>query len=281
MKPIQRITFAVNTSKPGAQEIARYLAGLAECEGVQTRIHTEYPLSADALNDQDLCITIGGDGTLLGVLDAALNSGASVLGVNLGKLGFLATFSQEEAANDLPKLIEGNYDIAERTVLCCTNQKGQSVYGLNDIVLKETQGSGLVRLRVHANGQYVSEYHCDGLIFSTPTGSTAYNLSAGGPIIGPRVSAVAMTPICPHTFGNRSVIFDDSTQLCVESSQAGPCPRITIDGRIRFEENSNFPLTIQVAANKLRLMQNPDHSHFAIVRDKLNWGAPAIRERDE
>lgn len=281
MKPIQSITFAVNTSKPGAEDTARYLAGLAKCEGVSTQIITEYPLPSDALDGQDLCIVIGGDGTLLSVLDAALASSAAVLGVNLGKLGFLATFSQEEAANDLHKLIDGHYGIADRSVLCCTNQQGESVYGLNDIVLKETQGSGLVRLRVQANGNYVSEYHCDGLIFSTPTGSTAYNLSAGGPIIGPRVSAVVMTPICPHTFGNRSVIFDNSTHLSVDSDQPGPCPRITIDGRVRFQGDNNFPLSIQVSEKKFRLMQNPDHSHFAIVRDKLNWGAPAIRESDD
>ncbi|MGB0258365.1 MAG: NAD(+)/NADH kinase [Coraliomargarita sp.] len=278
MQVIETITFAVNTSKAGAEDVARYLSGLAECEGVKTRTTTEYPLTKDALNGQDLCIAIGGDGTLLGVLDAALESGAAVLGVNLGKLGFLATYSQEEAANDLSKLIQGDYSIAERTVLTCTNACGDIVYGLNDVVLKETQGSGLVRLRVLANGNRVSEYHCDGLIFSTPTGSTAYNLSAGGPIIGPRVSAIAMTPICPHTFGNRSVIFDHSTRVTVESGQPGPCPRITIDGRQHFDCENNFPLEIGVTEKKFRLMQNPDHSHFAIVRDKLNWGDPAIKE---
>lgn len=278
MQPITTITFAVNTTKPGAGDAARYLAGIAECEGVKTQILEDYPLRATALHDQDLCVAVGGDGTLLGVLDACLTANTAVLGVNLGKLGFLATFSQQEAGDDFAQLIQGNYSIAERSVLRCTNQQGQSVIGLNDVVLKETQGSGLVRLRVAANGNAVSEYHCDGLIFSTPTGSTAYNLSAGGPIIGPRVSAIAMTPICPHTFGNRSVIFDNSTTITVESGQAGPCPKITIDGRVRFEDNGNFPLTITVAEEKFRLMQNPDHSHFAIVRDKLNWGGPAIRD---
>ena len=143
-------------------------------------------------------MAIGGDGTLLGVLDAALRSDCAVLGVNMGKLGFLATFSAEEAAKDLPKLVKGYYEITERSILCCTTKSGESVYGLNDVVLKETDGSGLIRLQVASNGTPVSEYDCDGLIFSTPTGSTAYNLSAGGPIIGIRVSAIAMTPICPY-----------------------------------------------------------------------------------
>jgi NAD+ kinase len=277
MHPINTITFAVNTTKPGAEEAARYLAAIAECEGVKTTISSDYPLKPNALAGQDLCCAIGGDGTLLGVLDAALESGAAVLGVNLGKLGFLATFTQEEAGRDLPQLIKGHYKIAERSVLRCTTCNGESVYGLNDVVLKETDGSGLIRLQVASNGNPVSEYHCDGLIFSTPTGSTAYNLSAGGPIIGPRVSAIAMTPICPHTLGNRSVIFDSSSQISVVHREPGPCPRITIDGRVRFKSENNFPIEITVANRAFRLMQNPDHSHFAIVRDKLNWGDPTIR----
>ena len=277
MQAIKTITFAVNTTKPGAEEVARYLAGIAECEGAETRITTDYPLPSDALVGQDLCCAVGGDGTLLGVLDAALTSGAAVLGVNLGKLGFLATFTQEEAGRDLPQLIKGHYAIAERSVLQCTTKSGESVYGLNDVVIKETDGRGLIRLQVSSNGNPVSEYHCDGLIFSTPTGSTAYNLSAGGPIIGPKVSAIAMTPICPHTLGNRSVIFDHSSQISVTHIEPGPCPRITIDGRVRFKSDNNFPLQIAVADRPFRLMQNTDHSHFAIVRDKLNWGDPTIR----
>ena len=277
MQPIKTITFAVNTTKPGALEAARYLAGIAECEGSQTRITTDYPLAASALDGQDLCCAVGGDGTLLGVLEAALESGAAVLGVNLGKLGFLATFTQEEAGRDLPRLIQGLYAISERSVLRCTTRSGEASYGLNDVVLKETEGSGLIRLKVASDGNPVSEYHCDGLIFSTPTGSTAYNLSAGGPIIGPRVSAIAMTPICPHTLGNRSVIFDSSSEITINHQMPGACPRIIIDGRVRFKTNDNFPMRITVADRSFRLMQNPDHSHFAIVRDKLDWGDPTIR----
>lgn len=277
MQPINTITFAVNTTKPGAHEAARYLAGIAECEGTQTRITTDYPLTPSALDGQDLCCAIGGDGTLLGVLEAALESGAAVLGVNLGKLGFLATYTQEEAGRDLPRLIRGHYAISERSVLRCTTGNGDSSYGLNDIVLKETDGSGLIRLQVASNGNPVSEYHCDGLIFSTPTGSTAYNLSAGGPIIGPRVSAIAMTPICPHTLGNRSVIFDSSSEITVNHQTPGPGPRIIIDGRVRFPRDDNFPMQVTVAERSFHLMQNPDHSHFAIVRDKLDWGDPTIR----
>ncbi len=144
-------------------------------------------------------------------------------------------------------------------------------------MLKETDVGCLIRLQVASNGTPVSEYDCDGLIFSTPTGSTAYNLSAGGPIIGIRVSAIAMTPFCPHTLANRSVIFDNSSQISVAHLEPGPCPRITIDGRVRFPSEDNFPIEIAVADRSFRLMQNPDHSHFAIIRDKLRWGNPTIQ----
>lgn len=276
MKPIQSITFAINSSKSGAAEAAENIAGIVEDKGCKTKISKEYPLPKDALEGQDMCCAIGGDGTLLGVLDAALESDSAVLGINMGKLGFLSTFNETEASRDLPNLIKGNYSIAERSVLCCQNISGETIYGLNDVVIKETEGIGLIRLCVSADGKPVSEYHCDGLIFSTPTGSTAYNLSAGGPIIGPTVRAIAMTPICPHTFGNRSVIFDDSTKIKVESDDSKANPRISIDGHIRFAAKNNFPIELTIAEKKLRIMQNPDHAHFAIVRDKLNWGGSMI-----
>ncbi|MEC7274123.1 MAG: NAD(+)/NADH kinase [Verrucomicrobiota bacterium] len=277
MEAIKSITFAVNKTKSGSEDAARFLAGIAECEGVKTTIRSDYPFLPEALVGQDLCCAIGGDDTLLGVLDAALESNCAVLGINIGKLGFLATFTQKEAGQELPRFIKGEYNIDERSVLRCTTQQGESIHALNDIVLKETEGSGLIRLQVSSNGNAVSEYHCDGLIFSTPTGSTAYNLSAGGPIIDPGVSAIAMTPICPHTLGNRSVIFNNSSLISVKRREPGPCPRITIDGRSRFSSEDNFPIEITAADSNLRLMQNLDYSHFAIVRDKLKWGDPTIR----
>lgn len=277
MEPIRSITFVVNTTKPGAKEAARYLAGLADCEGVTATITTEYPLRPETLKDQDLCCAIGGDGTLLGVLEAAIATDTPVLGVNLGKLGFLATFTQKEAGKELPALIQGNYIFDERAIFECDTNDGEKVFGLNDVVIKETDAHGLVRLQVCANGQKVSEYHCDGLIFATPTGSTAYNLSAGGPIIGPRVSAMAMTPICPHTLGDRSVIFADSTEISVSCEDSNARPRISIDGRIRFSEKGSLPLTIKVAPQRFRILQVPGYGHFATVRNKLNWGDPTIR----
>jgi len=277
MPPIRSITFVVNTSKPGADVVANQLKAAAEERGVDCSVTDTYPLAEDALEGRDLCCAIGGDGTLLGVLEAALRADAPVLGINRGKLGFLATFSAEEAAAKFPALIRGDYRIGERTVLECATAGGHVVRALNDIVIKETEGKSLVRLQVSARGDRVSEYHCDGLVFSSPTGSTAYNLSAGGPIIDPDVSAIAMTPICPHTLGNRSVIFGGSTELRIVSREEGPCPRVSYDGKDLVSDASVFPLRVVESPRRFKLMQNPDHSHFAIVRNKLQWGDPAIQ----
>lgn len=277
MERIRSVAFVVNVSKPGALELAEDLVQIATTAGTRTEILTAFPLESSALMGYDLCCVIGGDGTLLGVLDAVLSSGSIVLGVNMGKLGFLATLTPSEAAANLAALIQGHYGVKERSVLSCQVGDGEPVYALNDIVIKETQGNSLARLKVLANEEAVSEYHCDGLIFATPTGSTAYNLSAGGPIISPAVQAMVMTPICPHTLGNRSVIFDNATQIRVQDLQSASALSLVMDGRVHIRKPGSSPLKIKVAEKAFCLMHSPHHSHFAIVRDKLHWGSPTIR----
>lgn len=277
MESIRSVAFVVNVSKSGALDLAEDLAKIAIAAGTRTEVLTSFPLESSALIGYDLCCVIGGDGTLLGVLDAVLASESIVLGVNMGKLGFLATLNPAEAADNLATLIRGHFEVHKRSVLSCQVGDKAPVYALNDIVIKENQVNSLARLKVLANGDAVSEYHCDGLIIATPTGSTAYNLSAGGPIISPEVQAMVMTPICPHTLGNRSVIFDNTTQIQVQDLQAASDLSLVMDGRTHIRKPGSSSLTIKVAEKAFCLMQSPSHSHFAIVRDKLHWGAPTIR----
>ena len=186
-KLISSISFVVNLEKLDAKPLAEKLANIAHKKGVETQFITTQPLTENAFADVDLCCVIGGDGTLLSVLEPALFSKTKVLGVNLGKLGFLATYSPEQIILDLPSLIEGKYKVENRSVLSCLSQNNECKFALNDLVIKEAENRGLIRLKVYASDKLISEYHCDGLIFATPTGSTAYNLSAGGPIISPNV----------------------------------------------------------------------------------------------
>lgn len=277
MTPIQSIAFVINLSKPNAQSTAEALAGVAQAQGKDTRLITEHPLEKDCLKDVDLCCVIGGDGTLLGVLNASIHSQTKVLGVNFGKLGFLATFKPDQLTKDFASILEGNYSVEERSILFCQSNTGETAYALNDLVIKESENRGLIRLKVKSEQRLISEYHCDGLIFATPTGSTAYNLSAGGPIISPNVEAIAMTPICPHTLGNRSVIFDSKTPIEVSFDDLPAAPSVSIDGKKHFQEDSLSSISIQLAKERFLLIHNQTNTHFSIVRDKLNWGDPTVR----
>lgn len=277
MTPIHSIAFVINLSKPEAQPTALALADIAQAKGRKTQFITQHPLDKDCLKDIDLCCVIGGDGTLLGVLDASIHCQTKVLGVNLGKLGFLATYNPDQLIQDFASLLEGNYSVEERSILYCESNTGETAFALNDLVIKESENRGLIRLKVKSEQKLISEYHCDGLIFATPTGSTAYNLSAGGPIISPNVEAIAMTPICPHTLGNRSVIFDTKTPIEVSFEDLPVAPLVSIDGKRNFEKESLNSIRIQLAEEKFQLIHNQANTHFSIVRDKLNWGDPTVR----
>jgi NAD+ kinase len=277
MTPIQSIAFVINLSKPNAQSTAEALADIAQSQGKKTQFITQYPLETDCLKNVDLCCVIGGDGTLLGVLDASIHCQTKVLGINIGKLGFLATYTPNQLIEDFSSILEGDYSVEERSILFCQSNTGETAFALNDLVIKESENRGLIRLKVKSEQRLISEYHCDGLIFASPTGSTAYNLSAGGPIISPNVEAIAMTPICPHTLGNRSVIFDSKTPIEVLFDDLPAEPLVSIDGKKYFKKKSLSSISIQLAKERFPLIHNQANTHFSIVRDKLNWGDPTVR----
>src|SRR5882757_2772140 len=215
MKPIRKLAFVVNEEKAGAPELARELTIMARSAGVTFKSTTRFPLPRGYLRGCDACCVIGGDGTLLGVAREAVREQVPIIGVNRGSLGFLTTFSADEARAHFAGLLGGAYQIAQRSMLDCCTGPGSHDLALNDVLIKDEVNSRLVRLEVVADDEIVTEYTCDGLIFSTPTGSTAYNLSAGGPIIHPASEVIAMTPICPHTLSNRSIIFRHNVRLRV------------------------------------------------------------------
>ena len=273
MEEIRTITFVVNNAKPGAAELAGQLEILAREAGVNTRVSIHYPVENESLEGLDACCVIGGDGTLLGVVPKAVQFGVPILGIRMGNLGFLATFSPQEALDKFVPLLKGGYKIENRNLLQCECPGSKPAVALNDIVIKGEDASRLVSLAVRADGELVSEYFCDGLIFSSPTGSTAYNLSAGGPLVHPKAGVVAMTPICPHTLSNRSVVFPDTTRLEVTWDQSAAHPQVKIDGylTLRPSGDGKTPIVITPAQKRLSLLQSAGHSHFSVVRNKLNW----------
>jgi len=279
MKPIRKLAFVVNEDKPGATELARTLMAVARQAAVKVKLTTRFPVKHGFLRGLDACCVIGGDGTLLGVAHEAIREGVPVIGVNRGSLGFLTTFSADEARAHFGDLLGGAYKIAHRSMLDCSTGTGPHDLALNDVLVKNQVNSRLVRLEVVADDELVTDYFCDGLIFSTPTGSTAYNLSAGGPLIHPGAEVIAMTPICPHTLSNRSIIFRDNVRLRVFNRSDDSKLLVALDGQRNLKVGIGSPVAISISKLKLSLVQRPNYSHFAVVRTKLNWDGGATGAR--
>ena len=273
MKPLTKIAIAANADKDGAREIADTIERLARAAGSEVRSTFNHPVEDGFLEDRDACFVIGGDGTLLGLLEEVVARRVPVAGIRHGQLGFLATFSPEDAQEALPPILQGQYDVAQRALLVCRDPSGRERLALNDVVIKSAGQARLARLAVRAGDESVAEYSCDGLVFSTPTGSTAYNLSAGGPIVHPQADVVLMTPICPHTLTSRSVVFDGKTSLQVQRAPGDVTSlSVATDGRELPDEQSRLPLEVSVSQKTFPLLQEHGHSHFKVLRNRLNWG---------
>jgi NAD+ kinase len=279
MKPLRSLAFVVNEDKPGAAALARELMAIARDAGVKFKHTSRFHLSAGYLRNTDACCVIGGDGTLLGVARESARHQVPIIGVNRGSLGFLTTFSAEEARLGFRELIGGTYRVDHRAMLDCSTGPGQHDLALNDVLIKDQVNSRIIRLEVLADDELVTEYMCDGLIFSTPTGSTAYNLSAGGPILHPGAGVIAMTPICPHTLSNRSIIFRDSVRLRVYNRSEESRLLVAMDGQRNLKVGTRSPVEISISKLRLPLAQSPDYSHFAVVRAKLKWSGGVIEKR--
>jgi NAD+ kinase len=271
MKPIRRLAFVINSEKEGALTLARQLASIARASGVRIKQTSRTKLPDGYLKGCDACCVIGGDGTLLGVARESARAHVPIIGVNRGSLGFLTTFGADEARAKFSSLLAGGYRVDDRAMLDCSTGFGAHDLALNDVLIKDEINSRLVRLEVFADNELVTEYTCDGLIFSTATGSTAYNLSAGGPIIHPAAAVIAMTPICPHTLSNRSIIFREKVRLRVYNRTADSRLLVAMDGQRNLKVSERSPVEISIAKQRLPLAQQRDYSHFAVVRTKLKW----------
>lgn len=279
MKPIRKLAIVVNEEKDGASALARELVALARKAGVSLKLTTRFPLTRGYLRGCDACCVIGGDGTLLGVARESAHQQVPIIGVNRGSLGFLTTFSADEARAHFTDLLGGAFRVDRRAMLSCSTGASHHDLALNDVLIKDEINSRLIRLAVFADDELVTEYMCDGLIFSTPTGSTAYNLSAGGPIVHPGAGVIAMTPICPHTLSNRAIIFRENVRLRVFNRSENSRLLVAMDGQRNLKVGARSPVEISVAKQRLPLAQRADYSHFAVVRTKLKWSGGVVEKR--
>jgi NAD+ kinase len=224
----------------------------------------------------DLLIVLGGDGTLLSAGRLAAERRVPILAVNLGGMGFLTTVPQDELYSILEEIFTGKHRVSERVMLESEIVRDGAVIrrqiALNDAVLNKAALARIMDLELRVDGEYVTTYKSDGLILSTPTGSTAYSLAAGGPIVYTTVEAFVVTPICPHTLTNRPLVIPDSATIEIEFKAEDDAVFLTLDGQIGIELVRGDHICVRKAAEKLLLVRPAKKTYYEILRNKLKWG---------
>jgi NAD+ kinase len=230
------------------------------------------------VNEVDLLVVLGGDGTLLSVADAAGGAGADVLilGVNFGSLGFLTEATLPELYTSLESAIEGRARIESRLMLCATTVRDGAALpqhiALNDVVITKTARARMTDLSVSVGSEFVTRVKADGLIVATPTGSTAYNLAAGGPIVQPVVDALVLTPIAPHMLTNRPIVIPASSLVRVRPQMTDRDELyVTFDGQEGYDLQAGDEVQISCADRRIRLLRPSSRSYFDVLRQKLKW----------
>ncbi|MBW1768348.1 MAG: NAD(+)/NADH kinase [Deltaproteobacteria bacterium] len=228
-------------------------------------------------NNVDWVVVLGGDGTLLGAARKVGKYGVPMLGVNLGGLGFLTEIPLKRLYPAIEMMLKGQLEVESRLMIeTKVLRKGEEIClfpVLNDVVINMGDLSRIIDLDVFINDQFLTTFRADGLIISTPTGSTAYNLSAGGPILYPTIANFILTPICPFTLANRPIILPDSDNIHIMmGKESDKKAKLTFDGQVGFDFFYGDKVMIYKSKERIRLVKSPDQTYFEILRAKLMWG---------
>ena len=223
----------------------------------------------------DFVISLGGDGTLLRAAGHVGDKGTPILGINMGRLGFLADIVPSEIESAINSLYDGDYAIEEHSVICVEadgKPLEHSSFALNDIAVLKRDTASMITIHAEINGEYLVTYQADGLIVSTPTGSTAYSLSNGGPIIVPRTGTLCLTPVAPHSLNIRPIVIPDDTEITLTVESRSHNFLIAVDGQSgKCTENAR--LTITKAPYSARIVKRSNQRYFSTLREKMMWGA--------
>lgn len=267
-----------NALKSQAKSIAVGIKDFLEPRGVHVVIedalsqdYSIAPLSSVELNKVDFSITLGGDGTILHKIHSQPDLHAPILGINLGSLGFMADTPTTEIYPCLEDLLKGNYRISSRMMMAGETAAGHRCFAVNEIVIHRAQNPCLVDLAIYVDGKYLNTFCADGIIISTPSGSTAYSLAAGGPIVTPELEAFVITPICPHTISNKPIVLMPKNDITIEYMSEHAPVEITYDGFPEFYMARGDIFKISRSPNTFRLVHMPYHDYFATLRTKLGW----------
>jgi NAD+ kinase len=288
---IKQIALLSNPEKVSARALLRRVARVIEKHG--TTVVSDGPTArladlsvkiapdiATAARNADLVLVFGGDGTVLGIARAMAGLSTPILGVNIGGLGFLTAVGSSQIEELLPDILEQRYAIEERSLLEAeAHSNGEIVkqVALNDFVVSRGATSRLIELHVTINEEVLTDYRCDGLIVSSPTGSTAYSLAAGGAVITPDAPVLNITPICPHTLSNRSVIVSANSVVTITVMTQKLEIFLTADGQVQMPLSAGDRVTVRRSRKQVRLARLPDSSFFTTLRQKLNWSGSSVR----
>ena len=248
---------------------------------VADRVSCRVASSPDVVAGADVLVVLGGDGTLLAA-SHLVDRPVPVLGVNFGSLGFLTEITLPELYPALEGVLAGTYRFEERRMLHAVVRRGGKPQSegdfLNDVVITKAAFSRIIELDVAVDGAFVSSFRADGLLVSSPTGSTAYNLAAGGPILHPTLAAVVLTPICPHMLSNRPLVVSDRSSIEVRLRAGRESDaHLTLDGQQGFPLAPKDTVTVTRSAHAIRLVKAPERDYFEVLRTKLKWGEPTAR----
>jgi len=223
----------------------------------------------------DLAVVLGGDGTMLAVSRQLANSDIPLIGVNQGRVGFLTDVSSANMLAEMRKIILGEFSIEQRILLTATVMRNGQVVShgraMNDVVVNKSGMSRLIELEVNIDGQFVHKQRSDGLILATPTGTTAYALSAGGPILHPTLDAITLVPICPHTLSNRPIAINSSSKVEITLVHAEDAA-VHLDGQLQIDLMIGDKVLVERDQQTVSLLHPVGHSHYDMLRQKLNWG---------
>jgi NAD+ kinase len=281
-KKIERVGVVVKPHAPNIEKVLRELMEYLEKEGIAClledvaarKLSMKGGVPREELPEQvDLVIVLGGDGTLLSIAHLAALKGLPVLGVNLGRLGFLTEVPIDETFLTLDAFLGGNEQIISPRQMLKATCRDKDYYCLNDVIINKGALARMIQIAIWIDDKEIAALKSDGLIMATPTGSTAYSLSAGGPIVQPYIPAIVLSPICPHTLSFRPMVVSSDSKIKLQLLTAGEEVYLTLDGQRGVLLGKNEIIEVERAEFELRLVSSPKRNFFDLLKEKLGWGA--------
>jgi NAD+ kinase len=288
-----RFGIIANRKRSGAAKVIRRLLAWTQENGHDYRVCEELKdfteLTETICKREELAthcdciISMGGDGTLLAAARAIGARDIPVLGINLGALGFLTQVAAEDMEKSLQALVNGEHHIEPRMLLTAMvdgREDAKEGVALNDVVVDRGNVARLIQLDLFVNEEFICTYRADGLIISTPTGSTAYNAAVGGPILNPRMSAIIASPMAPQSLAARSLLFDGDDKIKIKVASGHHSALMTLDGQVSIPLKNGEEVVIKRAAHTTKLVTFPQHSFYAILRNKLHWAVLPVTQNE-